>query len=89
MIPSFYEKRATLKRQFEVPNWLADSGISPEMLQEKIDEWEQTLSSKALIKAKTFSLIAEQAKIGIDPCDLFQDKLKQMSMQSLRLMYSP
>ena len=72
---SFYEKRAILERQFQEPNWLSDSGISSEILQKTITEWEETISSKSLVKAKTFALIAEKAPIGIDPCDRFQDKL--------------
>lgn len=66
-----------LRTQFDSINWLQDSGISPDELTSQYEDLMQNKSglSKAVLKAKTFELIANNSRIAIDIDDIFQDKL--------------
>ncbi len=64
-----------LENEFITPSWIAESGVSREKIAELITGIEGSYQSKAIIKAKTFEMIAERAQIGVDRDDIFQDKL--------------
>lgn len=68
-------KKDLLDNQFKSPAWIDNSGITAENLESLISELEKAHTSKAIIKAKTFELIATKSKIAIDANDIFQDKL--------------
>lgn len=74
-IPCFEERRSRLETQFTSPHPVEHSGISVEELRRAAESIEATIPSHAIVKAKTFELIAHQGQIAIDPEDLFQDKL--------------
>lgn len=75
MTLDFNLKRSNLINQFSKTNWLIDSGITKEELEKEISIIESEFRSKAIIKAKTFELIANKSRIAIDKDDIFQDKL--------------
>ena len=70
---NFESKRETLKKQYTLEHWL--DGASESELCAEVEKLESTIASHALVKAKTFELIAEKSKIAIDVDDIFQDKL--------------
>ena len=72
---NFDASRNRLSRQFTDPDWIAGSGLTAEELELLVLELEQLPTSKAVIKAKTFELIVNKAKIAVDRDDVFQDKL--------------
>lgn len=73
----FDQSDRQLCEQFQNTEWLLDSGVSPEELvhcyQELMDHPKGY--SKAILKARTFDLIARKARIAVDKTDIFQDKL--------------
>ncbi len=73
----FDKSNARLCGQFDNICWLEDSGISEAELRLAAKGLTENGNgfSKALIKAKTFALIAEKSRIAIDKDDIFQDKL--------------
>jgi len=72
---NFEEKRGRLSSQFKAPDWIPTTGMTAEELKPLILEIEHTGLPKAIIKARTFELIAEKGKIAVDADDIFQDKL--------------
>lgn len=72
---SFIEKRNSLVFQFDNPNWLNTEDDTWEEIENIIGNYENSNWSKALIKAKTFEILAQKSKIAIDKDDIFQDKL--------------
>ena len=70
---NFDMKKDALKKQFAIAHWL--DGASESELLSEVKKLEDALTSRALIKAKTFELICEKSKIAIDTDDIFQDKL--------------
>lgn len=73
----FDNRNTQLLNQFENIEWIENSGLNLEDLLSKYNqlmEQDGTLS-KAVIKAKTFELLANHARIAIDKDDIFQDKL--------------
>lgn len=71
----FEANKDTLARQYDSPAWLPESGLFAQELAEKIQELTQSSQPKAIIKAKSFAFIAENARLAIDREDIFQDKL--------------
>ncbi len=74
---AYDEVKDRLQKQFQEIEWIPESGINPEALEARCAELTHALTdcSKALIKAKTFEMIAYESRIAIDKDDLFQDKL--------------
>ncbi|MBE6637018.1 MAG: hypothetical protein E7618_04365 [Ruminococcaceae bacterium] len=77
MIPKFDRHKADLDCQFCNIAWIEDSGFSPEQLRNAILNIEDINKDrpKAVIKAKSYALILEHARLAIDKEDIFQDKL--------------
>ena len=75
MILDFDSKRELLSGQFDMPNWILDSGLSRNELLQGVAKIEKSFKSKAIIKAKTLEFIANNARIAIDREDIFQDKI--------------
>ncbi len=73
----FDKENNKLCRQFDNIEWIEDSGISENELNVLYKQLMESSDnkSKAIIKAKTFQLIAERSRIAIDIDDIFQDKL--------------
>ena len=73
----FDKNNTGLCNQFENICWIEESGISESELKVAIDKLTENKKglSKAIIKAKTFELIATRSRIAIDKNDIFQDKL--------------
>lgn len=73
----FDKNNTGLCNQFENIRWIVESGISESELKIAIDKLTENQEglSKAIIKAKTFELIATHSRIAIDKDDIFQDKL--------------
>ncbi len=75
MILNFNQRRNRLNVQFTETNWMAGSGVSVEELNALVSSVEKSNTSKAIIKAKTFELIAKKAKIAVVEDDIFQNHL--------------
>lgn len=73
----FDKNNTGLCNQFENICWIEESGISESELKIAVDKLTENKKglSKAIIKAKTFELIATRSRIAIDKSDIFQDKL--------------
>ncbi|MBE6597376.1 MAG: hypothetical protein E7641_06880 [Ruminococcaceae bacterium] len=71
----FDRARCYLDGEFTDTKWINGSGLSEEELIASVKKLEETISSKAVCKAKTFEFIAYNAPIAIDTEDIFQDKL--------------
>lgn len=66
-----------LRNQFDRIQWIEESGLSPEELEEgfhALMEREKDLP-KCILKAKGFAHILENGRIALDPDDIFQDKV--------------
>lgn len=62
--------------QYRNINWQADSGLSHEQLTAKVlamtrEHWN---SPRPIVKARALELIAKEARLAIDPQDIFQEK---------------
>lgn len=75
MVKEFDTLRSNLETQFQTPDWIWSSGLDTEALEAKLPEIEAAFSSKAIIKAEVFALIAREAMLAVDKEDIFQDKL--------------
>ena len=75
MIAKFEERRSRLADQFTSPRWLPGDGMTGAELENVIKQMETADRSRALIRAECFALIAQKGRIGVDPEDMFQDKL--------------
>ena len=73
----FDSRNYQLINQFKEREWIVESGVSEEALKKEFDELMANKFglSKALIKAKTYELLAEHSRIAVDKEDIFQDKL--------------
>ena len=71
----FETKKGLLQAEYTNPAWILESGVAVDELEKYVNELENTALSKAIIKAKTFSFIANNARIAIDKDDIFQDKV--------------
>lgn len=71
----FTTENTNLLTQFENIEWI--KGMTPDELEKRYSELmgNKKVFSKAILKAKTFELIAENAPIAVDKDDIFQDKL--------------
>ena len=72
MSKMFYFEKDNLEGQFDSTRWLPHSGLSLADLEKRCAEIENSNSSKAIIKAKTFEMIANNARIAVYPDDIFQ-----------------
>lgn len=73
----FDKENVELCNQFENIEWIEESGVSEAEITgmlENLMKNDEGLS-KAMIKARTFELIATKSRIAIDKADIFQDKL--------------
>lgn len=75
MIFDFDAKRRLIDEQSRSPVWIDESGYSDEELNRAVKEIETCGASKAIMKAKTFELIAGKGRIALDKDDIFQYKL--------------
>ena len=75
MLFDFGEKRARLSAQFSDTRWISESGIARCELDKLVADIENKYTSPLTIRAKTFELIANHARIAIDAEGIFQDKL--------------
>ena len=75
MIFDFDAKRRLIDEQSRSPVWIDESGYSDEELNRAVKEIETCGASKAIMKAKTFELIAQKGRIALDKDDIFQYKL--------------
>ncbi len=75
MRSTFEADRSELEKQFSEIQWIEKSGLSEAELIKEVEQLELTCASKAIIKAKTFWLIANKSRIAVDKDDIFQDKL--------------
>ena len=68
-----------LCNQFQNINWIAESGVSPEALEQLYHKLmaETDHLPRNIVKAKTFAMILQNARIALDPDDIFQDKIQQ------------
>lgn len=73
----FNKNNAELCNQFDNICWIEESGIGEAELKAAVDKLTENKEglSKAVVKAKTFELIATSSRIAIDKEDIFQDKL--------------
>ena len=71
----FYEVKEKIHTEFKNIDWIGDAD-TVERLKEKVLEIESSESSKAIAKARTFELIANESRIAIDKHNIFQDKLE-------------
>lgn len=74
---TFDKTNFQLRNQFDNIQWIEETGISPEELNElynKIMKNEESLP-KCILKAMTFEMILKNARIAIDKEDIFQDKV--------------
>ncbi len=73
----FDPKNERLVNQFEAIQWIEESGLSPEALEEQFNalmENPQSLS-KCILKAKGFDLILQKGRLALDADDIFQEKV--------------
>lgn len=72
----FDKSNSALCSQFDNIGWIEESGIGERELREAVDSLTYAEGlSKAMIKAKTFELVAQKSRIAVDKDDIFQDKL--------------
>ena len=71
----FSAVRERIAQQYTDIAWLPDSGLDADALMARLDTLEQEYPSAAMIRAEAFRFIVENARIAIDPEDIFQDKL--------------
>ena len=76
MHTEFCSVRSRLEEQFRNTEWIAESGLATEDIEAAVTELEREPLSRKTIKAKTFELIAQKARIAVDRYDIFQDKLQ-------------
>ena len=72
---NFEAVRSKIADQYESIRWLPGSGLDKDALTAAANEMEGKYSSASLIRANLFAYIAENARLAIDPEDIFQDKL--------------
>lgn len=82
----FDRNNEQLGSQFQNIEWLPESGVDEEELRHLYRELMENRAgySKAVLKAKTFEMIAGRSRIALDLEDIFQDKLfggKLMKLQ--------
>ena len=75
MTSYFESKRKQIEGQSASSVWIENSGHSDEKLRLAVAEIERSGESKAIMKANTFKLIAENGMIALDIDDIFQYKL--------------
>ena len=71
----FSAVRERIAQQYTDIAWLPDSGLDADALMSRLETMEREYPSAAMIRAEAFRFIAENARIAIDPEDIFQDKL--------------
>ena len=66
-----------LTNQYAPVEWIAESGLDETALREAYDELMKNEAglSRAMLKAKTYELIANRSRIAVDKADIFQEKL--------------
>ncbi len=82
MYLSFENSRSILEKEFTETEWIENSGLTANELVKDVEDIENLYSSKAIIKAKTFEFIANNARIAIDKYNIFQDKLQGSSIMA-------
>ena len=73
----FDKNNISLINQFDNIKWIENSGVCEEELNVLYNSLMKGNYPKAILKAKTFELILEKARIAIDKDDIFQDKVFQ------------
>ena len=73
----FDKNNTGLINQFENIEWIETSGYSEEELNVLYNSLMKESYPKAILKAKTFEMILEKARIAIVKDDIFQDKIFQ------------
>ena len=70
----FDNRNTQLLNQFENIEWIENSGLDLEDLLLKYNQLmeQEGILSKAMLKAKTFELLANHARIAIDKDDIFE-----------------
>ena len=58
---SFDKDRTFLEKEFTEISWIEDSGLDASLISKAVEDIEKQYSSKAIIKAKTFEYIANNA----------------------------
>ena len=71
----FDKEKISLTNQFDNINWIDNSGLGEECLNQKFLAIQNSGLSKNLIKANCFKLILEKSRIAGDKEDIFQDKV--------------
>jgi len=73
----FDPQNKRLAEQFKEIHWDPESGIGKAELEDRFGELMKNENgySRAVLKAKTLELIAEESRVAADPDDIFQDKL--------------
>ena len=68
-----------LQNQFKNIRWIEESGLDADALLKEFDAImaQDGKESRAVLKAKSFALICEKARIALDEDDIFQDKIFQ------------
>ena len=74
---NFNKNNISLINQFDNINWIENSGISEDELNILFNNLMKESYPKAILKAKTFEMILEKARIAIVKDDIFQDKIFQ------------
>ena len=77
---SFDKDRTFLEKEFTETDWIENSGLDSCLILKEVEDIEKQYSSKAIIKAKTFEFIANNAYIAVDKYNIFQDKLQGSSI---------
>lgn len=69
--------KSELECQFENVQWIKESGLVAEALDEEYEKLMLKIANhpKAIVKAKTFEMILKKAALAVDKKDIFQDKL--------------
>jgi len=82
MIRFYDDKKEILVSQYTDADWIEDSGLSVDELNEgilKIDE-EYKDKGLSLLKAKQFEFVMQNGRIAVDKEDIFHDKLSAVNL---------
>lgn len=78
----FDDKKEALLNQYTNADWIADSGLSPEALNEELLKIDEEYSDRALslLKAKQFEFVLKNGQIAVEQDDIFHDKLNAVNL---------
>jgi trans-4-hydroxy-L-proline dehydratase len=87
---AFYENREHLNNQYSSPQWIGNSGLKPEKLEEGANFLIKKMEGqpKPLIKAKVFDYVLRNGRIDVGLTDWFQDRIEHRDiLRNLRQIW--